>query len=268
MSSRWVGRRTSLQYKAWMLTTCGRVLREGLDAVFPTVERDGMIAMEISRWTANQVGDYCPRCGEGVTPAGFDEKGCPQCRGLRLNWSRVFRLGRYDEPLEDWIHAMKFGGRWAWSDAFGTQLAHAVEADASWCEKYLNGESDHATMVCPVPMHRRRRWSRGYNQAQRMAAAFAKYHGLACLDLLKRHRATPPQTAIHPNDREANVRHAFSLASKRLKLEGLRVVLVDDVKTSGGTLRACVRILRDAGVSEVTCVVAAVADHHPNIEVL
>lgn len=227
-----------------------------------------MLETQTTRWVADQVGDYCPRCGESVTPAGFDEKGCPQCRRLRLNWSRLVRLGAYQSPLEDWIHAMKFAGRWAWSDALGHQLALAVQADGDWCERYLAGSDGPAAVVCPVPMHRRRRWSRGYNQAQRMAAAFARHHGLSCVELLKRHRSTLPQTAIHPNRREENVRHAFSMVSHRLSLDGVRVVLVDDVKTSGGTLRACVRVLREAGADEVTCVVAAVADHHPNIDVV
>lgn len=247
-----------------MLETCSRWANDCVNAVFPTVEHAGLIASALSTWEADRVGAYCWRCGESATPAGFDDKGCPQCRTRRLNWSRLFRLGAYEPPLEDWIHAMKFARRWAWGDALGVQLAMHVAADAAWCDKAASMD----TVVCPVPMHYRRRFSRGYNQAQRIAAAFAHQRQLRMLELLRRHRSTPPQTAIHPNQREDNVRHAFSMVSTKLKLDGLHIVLVDDIKTSGGTLRACTRTLRDAGAKEVTCLVAAVADHHPKIEVV
>jgi ComF family protein len=109
-----------------------------------------------------------------------------------------------------------------------------------------------ASVAVPVPLHRTRRWMRGFNQA----SALARHLDLPVLPALKRIRATPSQTDLPAARRHANVRNAFALR-RRYDVRGLCVVLVDDVSTTGATLEACARVLIDAGAREVRAVTAA-----------
>ena len=107
-------------------------------------------------------------------------------------------------------------------------------------------------LVVPVPLHRRRRRARGFNQAEELA----RHLGPRCQPVLRRTRATPSQTDLPAADRHANVRNAFALR-RRADVAGLTVLLVDDVSTTGATLQACARALRLAGAREVRALTAA-----------
>ena len=110
---------------------------------------------------------------------------------------------------------------------------------------------DDADAVVPVPLHPWRQWRRGYNQAELLAATL----GRPVWQVLRRRRATPPQTALDRHARQDNVRHAFALGGwmpgaadrARRRVEGRTLVLVDDVLTTGATLDACARVLRRRG---------------------
>jgi ComF family protein len=108
-------------------------------------------------------------------------------------------------------------------------------------------------LLVPVPLHRWRIWKRGYNQAALIAAALSRRSGLpAGLDLLRRTRATPPLKGLGRRERALAVRGAFACAPGAApRLAGRRIVLVDDVYTSGATASACARTLRRAGAASV-----------------
>jgi predicted amidophosphoribosyltransferase len=119
-----------------------------------------------------------------------------------------------------------------------------------------------AHAVVPVPLHRGRAWSRGFNQA----ALLARHLGPPVYPLLRRVRATPPQVSLPAAQRHRNVREAFAarpplverLARRRdVPIVELIVVVVDDVCTTGATLDACARALRAAGIGEVRAVTAS-----------
>ena len=107
-------------------------------------------------------------------------------------------------------------------------------------------------LVVPVPLHRRRRRARGFNQAEELA----RYLGLEWKNVLRRTRATPSQTDLPAARRHANVRNAFSLKRSHA-VDGLTVLLVDDVSTTGATLNACAVALRRAGARDVRALTAA-----------
>ena len=111
---------------------------------------------------------------------------------------------------------------------------------------------DGADILVPVPLHRRRRRARGFNQA----ADLAQHLELPVVSVLSRRRATPSQTDLPAARRHANVRQAFAL-TRTADVRGLCIVLVDDVSTTGATLEACARVLVDAGAREVRAVTAA-----------
>lgn len=115
----------------------------------------------------------------------------------------------------------------------------------------LNG----AHAVVPVPLHRARERTRGFNQARELA----RHLDRPMVDALNRTRRTSPQADLPATRRQANVSGAFALAPAGAALHGLVVVVVDDVSTTGATLNACAEPLLGAGVKEVRALTAALA---------
>jgi ComF family protein len=115
-----------------------------------------------------------------------------------------------------------------------------------------------ADCVIPVPLHWRREYARGFNQAREIA----RHLGPPVMEALTRSRATTPQVTLSADERRANVTGAFVLRRASLfrpapNLKGCKVALIDDVATTGATLEACARILRAAGAGETCGVTAA-----------
>ena len=114
-----------------------------------------------------------------------------------------------------------------------------------------------AHLVIPVPLHWRRRWSRGFNQSQLLADGIAQRLNLTCESRwLRRIRHTPHQMNLGATERRANLRGAFGTSSAA-NLKGKTVLLVDDVLTTGSTASEAARALRLAGASKVVVVVLA-----------
>ena len=220
--------------------------RRALDVCLPATHLAGAEAVAEADWRPDVPGEYCPRCGATAAAPAITISGCPHCRGQRIAWHGVWRLGAYKPPLSEWVVAYKFRGRWTWGRWFGTQLAERTP--------------DHApAIVVPVPLHWRRRLRRGYDQTTLIAGAFADAKGLPTAKLLRRRRATPPQSTLRGRtQRLRNVRTAFAI--RAIDLRGWSVWLVDDVKTTGSTARACTHLLRRAGAERVHLLAAAVAD--------
>ncbi len=149
----------------------------------------------------------------------------------------------YHGPVQRLVVLCKFGG----VDAAAEPLARAM-ADC------VRGQTFDA--LVPVPLHPRRLRERGVNQAELLCRLVGKANGVPILPALTRARNTKRQSGLRPADREGNVRDAF-IAAKSVK--GLRLLLVDDVRTSGSTARACAKALNEAGAAEVSLLTAAVA---------
>lgn len=148
----------------------------------------------------------------------------------------------YAEASRRFVLAFKHADRTDAAPAWGAWLARAgaeVIADAD--------------LVVPVPLHRYRLIARRYNQAALMAQALGRVAELPVLvDALVRTRATPSQGRMSRTQRERNVAGAFAVTQRRAEmLSGRRVILVDDVMTTGATLTACIRPLLSAGVANV-----------------
>jgi ComF family protein len=119
---------------------------------------------------------------------------------------------------------------------------------AALTKYYANEQFD---ALVPVPLHPARRRERGYNQAELLAKAMAAETGFPIIaHELRRIRATPSQTKLDRHARAENVKDAFALA-KDLSFTGLKILLVDDVYTTGATLNECARMLREAGAASV-----------------
>jgi ComF family protein len=190
--------------------------------------------------------DACAACGLPLAaadlPAGWR---CARCRDRPPAFDRLLALWRYEPPLDGVVQALKFGRL----DYLGRHLAEALAAG-------LGDALSPFDRVVPVPLHWRRRFARGYNQAQLIARPLARRLGLPCVAALSRRRATPPQTSLGRAGRLANLRRAFSVP-RPSRIRDLRILLVDDVATTGATLDAAAAALKAAGATAVTAVVAA-----------
>jgi ComF family protein len=124
-----------------------------------------------------------------------------------------------------------------------------------------------ATVVVPVPLHRQRLRERGFNQSLLLARVVGRRHGIpVAARALRRTAATPPQVTLGRKERERNVRGAFT-AGDAAHLPGERALLVDDVYTTGSTLKECARVLVDAGAREVFVLTLARSVNDPAGEV-
>jgi ComF family protein len=155
----------------------------------------------------------------------------------------------YEGALRDIIHAFKYGAR----RSLAAPLAALMRTQADAVHLF-----DGVDAIVPVPLHRVRQRTRGFNQAEDLARALQLRAPV--LRALRRIRATPPQTALPAAQRHRNVRGAFALARRVEAVPGLLearcVLLVDDVSTTGATLEACARVLKAGGVQEVRAITA------------
>jgi len=217
------------------------------DIVMPAVVKSGQLAVDEAEWEPDEPGTSCRRCGATAARKAITISGCPHCRDARVAWHGVWRLGAYADPLDQWVRDYKFGRAYFWAEWFAARLA----------ERTPGFESQ---VVVPVPLNWRRRLQRGFDQATLLARPFAEAKGAPLTPLLRRTRATHPQSLIRNQAaRRRNVSRAFDVRTP-VDLTGVSVWLVDDVKTSGNTARVCTRLLRKLGAERVNLVVVAVAD--------
>ena len=187
-----------------------------------------------------------PVCGCCGFPFEYDpgpaDTLCAACTARRPVFDRARAVLIYGELSRRLVLDFKHGDRTWPAPAFGRWLARAgAELVAG------------ANLAIPVPLHRSRLYARRYNQAAMMALALGKETGLAVQpDLLTRRRPTPSQGRLSPSARRRNVRGAFAVRPGfEAMAEGRRVLLVDDVLTTGATAEACARTLLRAGAAAV-----------------
>lgn len=184
----------------------------------------------------------CARCGHPFETDPGPEALCGACLRRPPVFGRARSVMAYDEASRDLVLAFKHRDRTQAAPAFGIWMARAGAELLS-----------EAELLAPVPLHWTRLFARRYNQAALLAGAVGRLAGVPMVpDLLVRRRATPSQGQRSRRERADNVRGAFAPHPRRGRLaEGRRVVLVDDVYTTGATAAACARALFRAGAAAV-----------------
>ena len=161
----------------------------------------------------------------------------------------------YAYPWSDLITQYKFGDKPGWAPFFADLLL------ATECVSKALSNLEQQDFIIPMPLSGQRLQQRGFNQAWELAAALARHSGIVAqtnAQLLLRVKHTRPQTELQREARQANVKGAFQLDPLRASLlVGRRVVLVDDVMTSGASLFAAARVVRSAGAAHITALAIA-----------
>jgi len=201
----------------------------------------------------------CPTCAAPVSPYGVSLGRCGQCRGRSLRIAGTVRVGIYRDLLGQLLRDYKYQGREELALLLGGWLAEAVET-APW--------RDRIEAIFSVPTHWRRRFNRPFHAADALASYVAKKVSLPHVSVLRRVRAGPHQIGLSDTERAANVRGAFAIR-KGVVLRNARVLLIDDVRTTGATIEECAKVLRRGGAAEIyAAVVLRVGWTHSNSKIL
>ena len=216
-----------------------RLASRGLDLLFPpecaVCSREGsFLCTDCEPSLPRLVQPYCRTCAEpDRAPV------CSWCRAEAPAYERIRAPYRYTGPVRDMVHDLKYANIRALAPTLGGLLAN-----------YLGPQRFNADVLAPVPLHPRRERSRGYNQAQLLAREVSRRALIPMADdRLLRSIDTPPQVAMSGREeRRQNIEDAFQCTRDAT---GLRVLLIDDVVTTGSTMSACASALKDAGAVSV-----------------
>jgi ComF family protein len=163
----------------------------------------------------------------------------------------IFSLGYFDKQLQTILHDLKYNGLKPLAIPLGQKLANVIGA----MEDKLKVD-----FILPVPLHGSRQYKRGFNQAEEIGRALAQELGLPIYnDILHVTRKTRQQARLPAHQREANVRGAFAIDDPKELIVGKNILVIDDVTTTGATLRENERILKQASATKIVAAVAATA---------
>ena len=197
-------------------------------------------------------GPVCPTCGrpfaspEALSHAPGHE--CGACRLTPPQFDQALSVGSFEGPLREAIHLFKYRP----CRAFGKPLG-------IWMAAHVRTLTD-LDIVMPVPLHKKRLRQRGFNQALLLAHRMSKAHRIPLsFDNLFRTRSTRPQVELNGEERIRNVAGAFALRRPE-EVASRKIVLVDDVFTTGATLNECASVLKDAGAAHVIACTLARAE--------
>ena len=218
-------------------------------AEIPTCDDGVLLCAECRRQMCAVDWPRCSRCGAALVTAAL---ACPWCTRYELQFDRVFPLGRYCGRMRTATLRMKFSAGDALALALGRFLAARRRVELS---------AFAPDIIVPIPMHWRRRLWRGANRPETLAQALAgTIPHTPIKGVLRRKTYTHPQKDLRPIDRFRNVRDAFHVRAG-YDLKDKRVLLVDDVLTTGATCSSAAEALKRAGAAQVGVAVVARADH-------
>ncbi len=187
-----------------------------------------------------------------AAPLDLDGR-CPLCRLGVNGFDAAYTYGSYQGRLRDLIHLMKY------------QRIHTLARPLAELALQAFPRDERFDVIVPMPMHWWRRWRRGFNQATLLAKMIGRRTGIPVIAAVRRKKASPPQAGLSSAQRRKNVAGVFSPAD-RTAVCGKRVLLVDDVLTTGSTASACARSLKRAGAAYVAVLTLARTDRRYQAE--
>jgi ComF family protein len=198
---------------------------------------------------------WCDRCRAPFLTPWFLVNGfCDICRddesaNTVKGFDTAYSFGPYEGELRRLIQLYKYDRIHTLSAPLGRLLIAGLPTH------------ERFDWIVAVPMHWRRRWQRGFNQAELLARVVSRHSGVPLVPALERKQSTAAQAGLSDAQRRTNTDHAFAAAAKhRAALAGKHVLLIDDVLTTGATLSAASRVLRRSGARRITVLTVARAD--------
>ena len=191
---------------------------------------------------------FCAKCSEPFSGAITQTFSCANCEHRTLHFDCAVAAYRSRGLVRKLVHEFKYGRQ--------RQLRHPLAAWLGETMRDARLRGRRFDVIVPVPLHRARERERGFNQALLLAELLSRQVAVPLRDLLERIRYTTTQTAYDRSERMENLRDAFRLR-KKMHVRELRVLLIDDVLTTGSTLSECARVLKDAGALSVHAATAA-----------
>ena len=191
---------------------------------------------------------FCPGCQKRVE----DGKVCPSCKKyLKLN-GLYFASPYQNRLVKQMINKFKYE---PFAKELKEALSHLIITHFQLCNKKESDFSDF--LLIPVPLERKRLKWRGFNQSEEIGKELAKFLKIPLLsNVLNKIRETPPQMELSAEQRKENIKGAFVVKNKEPIIRR-KILLIDDVYTTGSTMQECVRVLKDAGAKEVWGVTVA-----------
>lgn len=203
-------------------------------------DEPGPVAPEVLRSVEVCGADYCTRCGAPQGAGVGVISGCTACEAYRDGFGtrEIVAVGEYGGALRELCLALKFGGERAIAKPLAAWLAPMLEA---------RGLLSKVEAIVPMPLHALREFRRGYNQAALIANELAALTGKPVWNALRRLRHTQRQALQSAAQRKGNVDGAFAVRDTfKVRIEGKRLLLLDDVMTTGATLGEAARTLKRA----------------------
>lgn len=232
------------------------VAQQALDILLPPrcaatgeiVDRQGMVSPAFWRELTFIDHPFCARCGMPFAIDAPEGTQCASCLATPFDFDRARSAVVYNDASRKIVLNFKYGDKLQAVHSFTPWLLRAGAPLLAACDA-----------IVPVPLHRQRLWQRRFNQSAVIAAALSRESGKPALHgALLRRRATLPQKGLSRAERLSNVRGAFATQERDGKLlQDKRILLVDDVFTSGATLNECARVLRRAGARGVDVLTVA-----------
>ena len=215
-------------------SVCGRAIRE---------DEDRYLCRDCIGRINFVIEPTCRKCGHELGPYTNDDSRCINCRNVPLRFDRAVAAAHHAGAIRDLVLALKFARQK--QNAFPLAKILAVRLQET-------GIPEEAQLIVPVPLHRSRRRSRGFNQSELLTKELGEQLSLMISNrVLKRVLDTPPQSrGMSLASRRANVKGAFAVRHPRA-IAGKCVLLVDDVLTTGATTSECAAVLKRAGAKKI-----------------
>lgn len=181
----------------------------------------------------------CKKCGKPLSKE--EQEYCYDCARGKHCYEEGIALYPYDKVMQKSIAYFKFYNRREYARPYAEEI-----------ERYLGRKllSWQADCLIPVPIHRAKKISRGFNQAEVLAKAVSRQTGIPIdTEILQRIKKTLPQKELNDEERRKNLQDAFQIIKKGVKYK--KIILVDDIYTTGSTIDACAKVLKAAGIQKV-----------------
>lgn len=179
---------------------------------------------------------------------------CGLCRRGLNAFDAAYSFGSYEDELRQLIHLFKYARIQTLAGPLGRMLASAVPQDQEF------------DLIIPVPLHWWKQWRRGFNQSLLLAREVSRATGTKICRAVRRVHSTQAQAGLTGHKRRENMRGAFRVLSRR-QVANKRILLIDDVMTTGATAGSCARVLKRAGAARVTLLTLARVDRRLTVAV-